>query len=84
LFHFQKKKKSFTLQERRLALISFIYIARNIEKKWLIQWFKKENSMTTFESFLDLLSLALDIFQVHFIYSFFSFLFVSFFSFGKK
>ena len=52
----------FTMLERRLSLICVVYVLKNIDKKWLLEWLRKE-TMTAFLTFFDLIGLALETFQ---------------------
>lgn len=43
-------------------MICVCYILKNIEKKWLLEWLRRE-SIQTFTTFLDLIGLALEVLQ---------------------
>ena len=45
-----------------MALISVVYVLKNIDKKWLLEWLRKE-TIVTFLTFFDLIGLALETFQ---------------------
>jgi len=55
-------RKRFTFSERRMALVCVLYVLKNIEKKWILEWVRKE-TMNTFTTFLELITLAVEVFQ---------------------
>ena len=45
-----------------MALISVVYVLKNIDKKWLLEWLRKE-TIASFLTFFDLIGLTLETFQ---------------------